>query len=297
MSNLDLAIVIPSLNRHSVLLNSLIALRSLDLYIPIIVVDQTPNDEGGINEQLKNYCDDHDIDYVHLNRPSVVAAMNIGLSKSSASHVLFLDDDIRPDSELILSHLDLINTYECTLVAGRVIQPWDNQKGVADNSEDNFSFNGLKQCEAKFFMGGNFVVDRDFALSIGGFDENFIGTAHNYEKEFSERTIASGYKIIYNGAAAVHHLKEAEGGIRSYGQFLKSIKPHQSVSAYYYILQSKNQNRIVAILRRLRQRLANRTQLRQPWWIPLAAIGELRGLLWAIKLNHNGPKLINPSSY
>ena len=142
MSNFDLTIVIPSLNRHSVLLNTLMALRSLDHYIPIIVVDQTPKDESGNSKQLENYCDDHNIVYIHLNRPSVVAAMNIGLSKSMTSHVLFLDDDIRPDNQLIQSHLGLINTNECTLVAGRVIQPWDNQKGVADNSEDNFSFNG-----------------------------------------------------------------------------------------------------------------------------------------------------------
>ena len=145
-------------------------------------------------------------------------------------------------------------------------------------------------------MGGNFMVHRQTALEIGGFDENFVGTAHDYEREFSDRTLLAGHQIDYCANAAIHHLKVESGGIRTYGHFLKTVKPHHAVGAYYYILTSKLiSNKTQRVLQRLKQRLVTRTHLREPWWIPLTLIGDLLGLAWAIKLKMIGPRHISQS--
>lgn len=274
------------------MLDSLSALRAIDANIQIVIADQSKHHSAQIMAQLREHCKNN-VTHLRLSKPSIVAAMNVGLLENKASHILFLDDDIKPDPNLITEHRKCIAKYTTALIAGRVIQPWDNNQGIVNNSQENFSFNGLNECKSDLFMGGNFIVNRELALSLGGFDENFIATAHDYEREFSERILNSGYEIIYNGAAAIHHLKAPNGGIRNYGKFLRTIKPHQAVSAYYYIFQSKSLlNKPLAVLRRLRQRLINRTQLRQPWWIPITLISELGGLAWALGLIWNGPKLI-----
>ena len=293
MANNELSIVIPSFNRGQVLLDCVSSLRDLDSEIKIVVVDQTLEHEEDIASTLEAWHRDNKIEWLRLSKPSVVVAMNRGLIHCRSNYVLFLDDDIIPEPGLITNHLKLISQLRPPLIAGRVIQPWDKAEGIANNSEANFSFNGLKQCKTQCFMGGNFALDRNIALALGGFDENFVGTAHDYERDFSDRLKSAGHQAIFNGAAAIKHLKVSDGGIRSYGNLLKTIKPHQSVGAYYFILRAEQiKNKPLKLLQRLRQRLFNRSQLKHPWWIPITFIGDLVGFIWALKLYYSGAKLI-----
>lgn len=290
-----ISIVIPTLNRGEVLLDTLLYLMNLEVTVgKIIVVDQTLQHSRNTQSQLVEWNRLEKIVWHKLSKPSVVAAMNTGLKISDSKYVLFLDDDIRPIEGLVDNFSKFTIGNEYSLVAGRVIQPWDDPEGLDELHSDNLSFNALKNSSAKYFIGANFLVNREKALDLGGFDENFVGTAHDYEREFSDRVILSGGGIAYCAPAAVHHLKEESGGIRTYGHFLKTIKPHHSLGAYYYILTSRLiDNKVWKILTRLRQRVVTKTHLRAPWWIPLTLIGDLVGLSWAITLYISGPKLIN----
>ncbi len=291
----QISIVIPTLNRGEILLDTLLYLMNLEVTVDkIIVVDQTMEHSKNTRSQLTEWNRLKKIVWHRLSKPSVVAAMNAGLKISDSKYVLFLDDDINPIEGLVDNFSKFTIDNEYSLVAGRVIQPWDDPEGLDELHSDNFSFNALKNSSAKYFIGANFLVNRKEALELGGFDENFVSTAHDYEREFSDRVILSGEKIAYCASAAVHHLKEESGGIRTYGHFLKTIKPHHAVGAYYYILTSNLiDNKIWKILTRLRQRVVTKTHLRAPWWIPLTLIGDLTGLSWAIILYMSGPKLIN----
>jgi len=288
----SISIVIPTLNRGKVLLETIEYLFELDAAVEVIVVDQTLRHLPKVAKQLLQLEEERRIDLIRLSQPSVVAAMNVGLTKASGDYVLFLDDDIKPIEGLIENYQKLIGSKEFGIVAGRVIQPWNDPEGDADNQAEQFSFNALNESSAPYFIGANVLVNRRVATQLGGFDENFVGTAHDYEREFSDRVLDAGHSIGYCGPAAVYHLKEQSGGIRTYGHFLKTMKPHHAVGAYYYILRSKRvKNKPIEILRRLRQRVVTRTHLKQPWWIPLTLIGDLLGIGWACKLYLNGPKL------
>ena len=246
-----------------------------------------------ISKQLTFWHEEKVINWIVLESPSVVAAMNVGLINSSSEYVMFLDDDIKPFDDLVEQYQSRIERHPSDLIAGRVIQPWDNPSGVKLAPNDKFLFNSMDDCQINLFMGGNFLVNRELALALGGFDENFKGTAHNFEREFADRLIGSGHEIHYCAAASIYHLKEESGGIRSYGHFLKTIKPHHAVGAYYYILRSKLvDKKLSRILKRLYERVATKTHLREPWWIPLTLIGDLLGILWAFSMWLAGPKLI-----
>ena len=296
LNNPAISIVIPTYQRGSVLLDTIRYLLSLDeIADEIIVVDQTRTHGGDVHTQLSAWSRCGKINWVHKTTPSVVAAMNLGLSRASSGHVLFLDDDVRPERNLISSYKRLIRQGAHKVVAGRVVQPWDHPQGVRRAPGDPFSFNSTSSAHTEEFIGANFLVDRNFAISVGGFDENFIGTAHNYEKEFADRCICAGENLFYFADAVVFHLKEPAGGIRSYGHFLKTARPHHAVGAYYYILRSARvQTKTKRILQRVVQRLATKTHLKEPWWIPLTFIGDLSGLMWAMMLVRSGPKLMRP---
>jgi glycosyltransferase involved in cell wall biosynthesis len=292
-------IVIPTLNRGSILIDTIDYLRKLSHSVSIIAVDQTLHHPEDIQNSLESYQENGSFQWIRLTQPSVVAAMNQGLLAANTEFVLFLDDDIKPFSTLLTAHSETIAHTQGNVgvIAGRVVESWDDPEGITSNNENHFSFNGLNDCLATVFRGGNFSVNRALAIKLGGFDENFRGTAHDYEREFADRITASKSSIRYCAAAGVHHLKVKEGGIRTYGHFLKTAKPHHAVGAYYYILTSRLvSNKPFKIIQRMIERVATKTHLKQPWWIPLTLIGDIVGLLWAIKMWIQGPVHISPAS-
>lgn len=293
-SSMSISIVIPTFNRGPLLINTI---RDL-LSIPhpaneIVVIDQTRSHPPEVARQLSDWEQDGSISLTYQPTPSVVKAMNLGLVTAKEDYVLFLDDDIKPCYDLIEKHWLFAISRQCDVVAGRVIQPWNDPNGDQTSHDVNRSYNALDNCQTEHFIGANFLVKRETAIQVGGFDENFKGTAHDYEREFSDRVQLNAGQIFYCGEAAVHHLKEPNGGIRTFGHFLKTAKPHHALGAYYYILRSKRvKSKGIKIIRRLLERIFTRTHLKQPWWIPVTLLGDILGLLWAISLSLSPPKLL-----
>src|SRR6185503_15388511 len=119
-----------------------------------------------------------------------------------------------------------------TLIAGRVIQPWDIGGGTMTTATSVFA--RIDSAIVDEFMGGNFSVRRDDALAVGGFDENFVQVAYRFEAEFASRFRAAGGVIRFEPDACLHHLRAAGGGTRSYGDHLTTMKPAHAVGAYYF---------------------------------------------------------------
>jgi GT2 family glycosyltransferase len=217
--------------------------------------------------------------------------MNRGLLEASHEVVLFLDDDIIPHSGLVEAHTRALDKTGAGLVAGRVVQPW--QEGVDFSNAPTFHFGTTKPVWITQFMGGNFSVRRHVALSLGGFDENFVSVAYNFEAEFAFRLLKEGYRIWFEPGACVQHLKVSTGGTRTFGEHLKTWRPDHSVGAYYCILRTwQGMASAQALLRRPLRAVASRHYLLRPWWVPIALIAEIRGLIWALWLACRGPTYV-----
>jgi GT2 family glycosyltransferase len=286
---LEISIIIPTYGREQILINtieSLLLLRKPGR--ELLIVDQTLQHDSAVESKLREWSDSKVITWLRCNKPSVMAAMNIGLRHARGRIALFLDDDIDPDSGLIDAHLEgHKQTYEqnrYALVAGRVIQPW---------AKERFSpFDAANPAEVEEFMGGNFSVDRVLAISLGGFDQNFRYAAYQYEREFADRLRASGARILYWPSAVIHHLKATEGGVRSYGSHLTTWRPGHSLGAYYYIFTSK-EKRTQRIVKRLVHSIKTRFHLTHPWYVPPTLVAEFTGLFLASILWSKGPQLIH----
>lgn len=291
MSSIGLTIAIPTYRRERVLVETIEYLLALSPPADeILVLDQTEQHEAETEQALQRLADRGAIRWERLPEPSIPKAMNQGLLRARHELVLFVDDDIRPDSGLIAGHLSAHQIHTDALVVGRIIQPW--HEGKTFPAEEPFHFACTRGQWVSEFMGGNFSVRRSAALSIGGFDENFVRVAYRFEAEFAHRFRRSGGRIWFEPAACLHHLKDGAGGTRSYGRLLVTWRPDHAIGVYYYGLKSRDW---MEILLQPRRALINRHHLRHPWHLPRSLLAELLGFGWALWLLWKGPRLLHTS--
>lgn len=216
-----LTVVIPTYRREQVLIDTIEAVRRIEPKpTEIIVVDQTTAHEPAVAARLAELTAAGEIRHIRQAEPSITKAMNAGLLAAKCGIVLFLDDDILPFPELIEAHLQAHAAEGVALVTGRVLQPW--HKGVVEFADEPFHFASRKPRRIDEFMAGNVSMLRDRALALGGFDENFVRVAYNFEAEFSNRLKAAGEDIFFEPAACIDHLKATTGGTRSFGEHLET---------------------------------------------------------------------------
>lgn len=290
---MNLTVAIPSYGRNQVLVETIDALLALETpNLDLLLVDQTPNHDVPTEAALKLWQQEGRLRWLRLQRPSITMAMNVALEQAIGERVLFLDDDIIPDPNLLNAHVMAGQLTPKALLAGRVIQPWHTD-GPESEDKHPFTFNTLQPRDCIDFIGCNFSLPRNIALSLGGFDNNFVRVAYRYEAEFSFRWRQAGYPVRYEPTALIRHLKTERGGTRSYGEHLATIKPDHAVGRYYYRLRTQSllsalAGSFVDLLRSIR----TRHHLRHPWWAPLTLFAEIQGLFWALRLHSRGPALL-----
>ncbi|WP_216901267.1 glycosyltransferase [Synechococcus sp. CCY 9618] len=289
---MTLSVAIPTYGRDQVLVDSVTALLGLDPPpFELLVVDQTPHHDPDCEAQLAAWQEEGRIRWLRLPVPSITGAMNRALLEAQGDRVLFLDDDILPDPQLLTAHRRAGAEDDRAMLAGRVLQPWHN--GRSDPEDGPFLFNSLRSQPVEAFMGGNVAIPRKQALALGGFDQNFVKVAYRFEAEFAHRWRQAGHPIQYVPEALIHHLRAERGGTRSYGKHLTTVKPDHAVGRYYFQLRTRPLP--VALAECLRGWLASvrsRHHLRHPWWIPPTLLAESLGLLWALRLQARGPALL-----
>ncbi len=284
-------IVIPTYKRGERLLATLDSLEPSPGSL-VIVVDQTLDHPADVREQLEARSARGELQWLRLEHPSIPGAMNRGLLASRSPVVLFLDDDIVPHEGLYRAHV-AAQRPPVGVVAGRVVQPWEVGREPRFIPEGLSRWASNRRAHVEEFAGGNFSVDRLLALAVGGFDENFVGAAYRYETEFAERVRGAGRTILFEPEASVRHLQEPAGGIRHYGHFLRTARPHHAVGEYYFLLRTRaTEGRLARLLSHPLRAVATRHHLRAPWWIPVTLVAELRALAWALRLQRAGPRLI-----
>ena len=293
MTSSSITVAIPTYGRGQVLVDTVRHVLALTQPPPeVIVLDQTKEHAPEVVRNLEAWHRSGAIRWLQLPEPLIPRAMNRGLIEARGEIVLFLDDDVLPEPGLIQAHANGHKQTNASLVAGRVIQPW--QEGVDFSRDNEFHFACCRPTWIEEFMAGNFSIRRDVALSIGGFDERFVRVAYNFEAEFSYRWRNAGHRIYFEPAAAIHHLQVAAGGTRMFGEHLRSFRPNHAVGAYYYLLRTWSGRKSIArFLGRPLRAISTRHHFRRPWWIPATLIAEFAGMVWALALAVRGPRYVS----
>lgn len=288
-------IAIPTYGRDDVLTDTIASLVALESPADeVLIIDQTPVHKPHTESKLQHWNESGVIRLVQLKTPSITQAMNQALMITKSDFVLFLDDDIRPRAELIRIHVNAhISNPSLWATVGQVIQPWQepqdidaSRKATGLRKDEDFPFHSTRDRDIENVMAGNLCVHRERALSIGGFDENFVGAAYRFETEFARRIIKAGGKIRFLGGAGIDHLRAERGGTRSTGSHMTSADPKHGIGDHYYAMlhaESPSEARAYCMRRILRE-VRTKFHLTHPWWIPVKLLGELRAYFGARRL-------------
>lgn len=294
----DLTIVIPTLQRGELLLNSL--RHYLDLEpapANIIVIDQTRNHPESVAQELVRFTQASRIKWLSLRGRSHPAAMNLGLLYADTRYVVFQDDDVVPNRNLIgafvTSIRELSRAGAGAFIAGQVINVGEHPVCI-QRQKGQFPLNSDRRYVVDNGGAGNLCVDRLAALEIGGFDENFVGNAYRADTDLLWRAIEAGHEVVFEPRASVRHLRASTGGTRIFGHYVTNWRPHAAVCSYYFSLcwgrmPAGDPPPWLIPLRYL----STRSHLLRPWYIPRSLVSQTAALLWAIGLRIHGRKLVS----
>jgi glycosyltransferase involved in cell wall biosynthesis len=144
-------------------------------------------------------------------RPGAAAARNAGIRASRAPILLFLDDDIVADPEVIEQHLQSHRERSGIAVLGAVRFPWKGNESpffwcLHRHPElfQSFRFPDPQDVPFQYFYTCNLSLTKSFFNQAEGFDEGF--TASGFEDtELGYRFVKAGFHIIFNERASALH--------------------------------------------------------------------------------------------
>jgi glycosyltransferase involved in cell wall biosynthesis len=231
MNHLSVSVIIPTLNRDKYLL-----LAVEDMLVQeysdfdIIVVDQSPAPTSEMQVLIDANRDK--LKYFNVDFQGLPQARNFGWQHSDAEIVIYIDDDIRSDVQLIKNHVSCYSDDEIGMVAGGIDEA---HRGLDDGPKVGvFSrwsctpyrgFASQHDQWVEHVPGGNFSIQRRLLEQAGGVDEHLtLGAALYEESELSLRVKQiTGKKFWFKAQARLLYLAADDGGCRVVNDIPKYI--------------------------------------------------------------------------
>jgi glycosyltransferase involved in cell wall biosynthesis len=216
----DLDVVIPTFGRPATANETLRMLLSQEtLPKSVIVVNQTPGIEAANPEVQRDYRESG-VELIWINRlsPSLCGARNDALRAAVSEICLFLDDDILVPRDLVRRHLERHGDGSGWEAVGG--QVW-HQPDFPDErlALERQPARALPSVRAGLvaggpLFGGHFSIRREAALSVGGWDEAFVGSANWEEGDLIHRLREQGRPFVWDPEIWLIHLRLPVGGCR-----------------------------------------------------------------------------------
>lgn len=179
---MDVSVVIPTYNRRGLITRVIEGLSrqslSSERYEIIVVVDGSTDDTAAALRSLQLPVPLHILE--QENR-GPAAARNTGFRAAKASLILFLDDDMLPDSGLIAAHLAAHSGSDRTIALGAIFLSSDSPSSLASECFQReigaLHLERRRSAEADWQITdcvfSNTSIRRELLEEVGGFDEEF----------------------------------------------------------------------------------------------------------------------------
>jgi len=174
------SVVIPTLNRADLLARTIDRIQRQtvpsDLY-EVLVVDNSSKDytQQVLTQKVATYPNLK----IHTQaKRGAAATRNVGIRQASAEVVLFIDDDIFAEPDLIEVHLKHQNASPGAAIIGGVAAPWDDASDpflryLRDKRILNPYSIKCGPMDFSYYHTGNVSTPRKMLLDVGGFNEEF----------------------------------------------------------------------------------------------------------------------------
>jgi len=280
---IQLTIAIPTYLREEILVET--CKQVLTVLEPnrmeLLVIDQTPVHELEVESWLSSHEKTGALRRARLLVPSLTGARNAALNESRGDVVMYLDDDVRVPPHLFRSHLRWYENDKIAAVTGEVYNCVDSAlpPGLDNPDRGTNRHSGMDEpIKANNISGGNHSIRRKFALSIGGYDEQFVGSALSEDLDFSQRIMMAGGTIWYDPEAWIIHLGIKSGGCGVSGVRIWPEWTHSANLMMYAFRHGRRQKNFWHIVwMAMRNGPLRKENVRNPFRWPLAWWGFLRG--------------------
>lgn len=209
-----ITVVIPTFNRRDRLTRVLEALFRQNYpshRVDIIVVSDGSSD--GTNSYLAELAEHGRIKAINQDNQGPAAARNRGMAAAAGDFILFLDDDVVPDPNLISEHM-LAHEHALRDVAvigplltppDARLSPWVDWEQRMLKKQYDEQARGLWQTSARQFYTGNASVKRNVLVATGGFDTTFRRAE---DVELGYRLADRGVGFVFAQSAVGWHYAE-----------------------------------------------------------------------------------------
>jgi glycosyltransferase involved in cell wall biosynthesis len=176
-----LSIVIPTFNRAATLARTIDRIESQTVApedYEVIVVDNASTDDtrAVLDAKTRKYFN---LKALFQPKPGAAATRNAGLRQAVCEIVLFIDNDITAEPDLIERHLDHHAQSLRSSVIGNVITPWhDSVDPFLRYLHHIGTYNPYTiasgPIDFSYYHTGNVSTPRSFLVEVGGFNEDFF---------------------------------------------------------------------------------------------------------------------------
>jgi GT2 family glycosyltransferase len=202
------SVIVPTYRRPDQLKGCLRSLAGINYpkdYFEVVVVD----DEGGIPLEtfVSLFQDKLDITFLVQSHAGPAKARNTGAGYAKGQFLVFTDDDCRPTSDWLENLEERFSEAPDAAIAGRAINTLsDNVYSTASQILIDYlhAYYNVNPNRGNFLTSNNLGVPSAQFLITGGFDTDFPRAAGE-DREFCDRWLYHGYRIIYTPKVLVYH--------------------------------------------------------------------------------------------
>jgi glycosyltransferase involved in cell wall biosynthesis len=210
-----LSVVIPTYNRAGTLqkaLSAYVEQFSSQGFGEILVVDDGSTDSTRAVVDRLSKASRVPIRYIRQQNKGPAAARNLGIREAANELILFTDDDIIPERDLVATHIGWHSRYTSDEIAVLGYVTWSPEVRPTPfmhwyGLEALFSFRdiaGKSKVDYRHFYTCNISLKKEFLLRNGMFDEDFKSAAWE-DIELGFRLERAGMQILYKPQAVAYH--------------------------------------------------------------------------------------------
>jgi glycosyltransferase involved in cell wall biosynthesis len=194
------SVVIPTLNRAEMLAKTIEKIEhqtvGRDNY-EVLVVDNNSSDhtQAVISQKAALYPN---LKSFTQTKPGAAATRNVGIRAASGEIVLFIDDDIFAEPELVEQHIGYHKENPDASIIGTVVSPWENStdpflRYLRDKGIFNpYSIACDRPMDFSYYHTGNVSTSLKLLREVEGFNEEFF--------VYGMEDIELGYRLEKKGS-------------------------------------------------------------------------------------------------
>ena len=217
--DISFSVIIPSFNRRKYLIDTLKCLERQSIHPnEAIVVDASLSEYRLAKADLDEFS--FQLKYIEWDEiGNICKQRNHAIGIAESDYILFLDDDVEFDSDLLENFKKAFEETGADGISGNVATPkrprgspplWHT--GFLNEMDEP----NIQTCDfiadTRIICTASFAVKKDALKAIGGFDLNQRGTLDDVEAGF--RLSAAGYRIIHHPLPEVLHFQAPMSGAR-----------------------------------------------------------------------------------